>query len=41
MTAMDTIFLPRITIGEIAFHDFHNGKKVAVIHGERAWKAAR
>ena len=46
MNAMDSIFLPRFTIGENAFDAFHDemgryGKKVAVIHGERAWKAAR
>lgn len=45
MNAMDSIFLPRFTIGENAFDAFHDemgryGKKVAVIHGERAWKAA-
>ena len=43
MNAMDSIFLPRFTIGENAFDAFHDemgryGKKVAVIHGERAWK---
>ena len=46
MNAMDSIFLPRFTIGENAFDAFHDemgryGKKVAVIHGESAWKAAR
>ena len=39
MNAMDSIFLPRFTIGENAFDAFHDemgryGKKVAVIH----WK---
>ena len=38
MNAMDSIFLPRFTIGENAFDAFHDemgryGKKVAVIHG--------
>ena len=46
MNALESIYLPRFTIGEHAFDAFRGemgryGKKVAVVHGERAWQASR
>lgn len=42
---MTSIYLPQFTIGEAAFEEFKNeigkyGRKVAIIHGEKAWKAS-
>ena len=44
MSVAASIYLPQFTIGETAFDGFKNemgkfGNRVAVIHGERAWKA--
>ena len=46
MEQLKSIYLPQFTIGEDAFDHFQcemvkYGKKLFVIHGERAWKAAR
>lgn len=46
MERSNAIYLPRFTIGEDAFNEFGNqmkqyGRKVAVIHGEKAWQASR
>lgn len=46
MNGQESIYLPQFTVGEDAFDGFQRemgkfGKKVAVIHGEKAWKAAR
>lgn len=46
MNKRESIYLPQFTIGEDAFEAFKDemgkyGKKVAVIHGEKAWKAAK
>ena len=45
MSVAASIYLPQFTIGETAFDGFKNemgkfGNRVAVIHGERAWKAS-
>lgn len=46
MKKRESIYLPQFTIGEEAFEAFGDemgkyGKKVAVIHGEKAWAAAK
>ena len=46
MANMKSIYLPRFTIGEDAFDLFKSemgkyGTKVAVVHGEKAWKASK
>ena len=46
MEQLKSIYLPQFTIGEDAFDHFQcemvkYGKKLFVIHGERAWKAAK
>lgn len=46
MQRQESIYLPQFTVGEDAFDAFRSemgrfGSKVAVIHGEKAWKAAR
>lgn len=46
MSKLESIYLPQFTIGEDAFDAFHNemdkyGTKVAIVHGERAWKASK
>ena len=46
MEQLKSIYLPQFTIGEDAFDHFQcemvkYGKKLLVIHGERAWKAAK
>lgn len=46
MAKMESIYLPQFTIGEDAFDAFEAeigkyGKKVAVVHGEKAWAASR
>ncbi len=46
MEGIKSIYLPQFTIGECAFERFgpemgRCGKKVMVIHGEKAWKASR
>lgn len=46
MVNLKSIYLPRFTIGEDAFDLFGSemgkyGKKVVVIHGEKAWNASR
>ena len=43
---MESIYLPQFTVGEHAFEAFKPemgkyGASVAVIHGEKAWAAAR
>ena len=46
MADVTSIYLPQFTIGETAFDAFENemgkyGKRVAVVHGEKAWKASK
>lgn len=46
MARMESIYLPQFTIGEDAFDAFEAeigkyGKKVAVVHGEKAWAASK
>lgn len=46
MSRLKSIYLPQFTIGEDAFDAFHDemakyGMKVAIVHGEGAWKASK